>query len=187
MPHFVQTGNSLDYTPLANVAAGAVVKIGNNFFGVAARAILAGELGALGVRGVYAFAKAAGSIDAGAVLFWDAANAVATTTPVENGYIGRAVAAASGSTVHVLLNGSNLGSMTVPDPQAAPAPTAADVTATNLADLALTGTYDDDDDNIEAAVNANRADIAALASNLNAAIADLAALVTKLKATGLLT
>lgn len=207
MPRFVQTGNSLDYTPVSDVAAGAVVKIGNNFFGIAPRAILAGALGALGVTGVYAFAKAAGTIAAGTVLFWDADNEIVTGTPVANGYIGRAVAASSGATVDVLLNGTNLGAMDMPDPQAEPVPTAADVTptvtdaptATNAADVTVTGTYADDDDAIETAVNANRADVAAiltwagkaktdigaLATNLNKGNDDIAAIVAKLKTAGI--
>ena len=65
---------------------------------------------------------------AGAVVYWDADNCVITATAAANAYIGRAIAAASGSTVHVLLNGSNLGAMTTPTPQTAPTPTAADVT-----------------------------------------------------------
>ncbi|NMA46467.1 MAG: DUF2190 family protein [Lentisphaerae bacterium] len=184
MPQFIQTGNSLDYTPAADVAAGAVIQLGDNFFGVAPRAIAAGALGAVSVSGVYAFPKGAGAIAAGAVVYWDADNQVITATAAANAYIGRAIAAASGSTVHVLLNGSNLGAMTTPTPQTAPTPTAADVTPTSIGDVTVTGTYADDDDGIAAGINANRADVATLATNLNKLNDDLAAVVAALKTSG---
>ena len=207
MAKFYQTGNSLDYNADARRLAGAVVKIGNNLFGIAERDIAAGDLGALSVSGVYAMPKGSGTIAAGAVCFWDAGNSQVTTTPVANGYLGRAVAAASVDTVLVLLNGTNIGDVQLPEAQDEPTPTATDVTATvtapaaatNAADVTVTGTYADDDDAIETAVNANRADIAALITwagkaktditALAAAVAaindDLAAVVAKLKTAGL--
>ena len=207
MVRFIQEGRSIDYTPVAAVAAGAVVKIGNNFFGVALRAIAAGELGSLRVEGVVEAPKGSGTIASGAICFWDADNEVVTITPVANGYLGRAAATSSGTTVPILLNGTNLGTVALPEAQTEPTPTAADVTptvtdpaaATNVADVTVTGTYADDDDNIATAINANRADVAALitgaanakadiaslATNLNKINDDLAAVVAALKTAGL--
>ncbi len=78
---FIQEGASIDYTPGADVAAGAVVVQGE-LVGVAVRAISANTLGALAVEGVFDFPKATGggtAITAGAQLYWDDTNDVATT------------------------------------------------------------------------------------------------------------
>lgn len=123
MARFIQEGRSIDYTPQAEVAAGEIVKIGNNFFGVALRGIAAGALGALRVDGVVEAAKGSGTINAGSVCFWDADAENVTTTPVENGYFGRAIEASSGAFVYVLLNGTNIGTVTIPEAQSTPAVT----------------------------------------------------------------
>ena len=70
---FVQDGNSIDYTPSADVTAGAVVVQGD-LVGVAKLDIQAGTLGALAVTGVFDFPKAEGSgegISAGTTVFWN--------------------------------------------------------------------------------------------------------------------
>jgi len=70
---FVQDGNSIDYTPSTDVAAGDVVVQGD-LVGVAKLDISANTLGALAVTGVFDFPKAEGSgegISAGATIFWN--------------------------------------------------------------------------------------------------------------------
>lgn len=206
---YFQQGNSLDYTPTSDVSAGDVIALQNNYWGIAKLDIAANNLGNLAVTGVYQVAKAAGEIAFGALLYWNAGTGKVQTTPIDNAYIGRAASAAGADDVTVLLalNASNLGAVSAPEAQDEPVPTAADVTptvtdapvATNAADVTLTGTYANDDDAIETAVNANRADVAAilawvgkaktdigaLATNLNKINDDLAAVVAALKSAGL--
>ena len=94
---FVQRGDSVDYTPTADVAAGDVVVQGE-LVGVAKVDIPANVLGALAVSGVFDFPKATGTgtaITVGANCYWDAANQRATTTASGNKLIGKAVRAAA--------------------------------------------------------------------------------------------
>lgn len=102
---YVQRGESIDYTPTANIAAGDVVIIGE-IVGIAKLDIPANELGAIAVTGVYDMVKATGEISAGATVYWDATAKNVTTTASENTAIGKAVAAAESSAtiVRVLLN-----------------------------------------------------------------------------------
>ena len=93
---FVQNGQSIDYTPGADVASGDVVVQGE-LVGVAKLDIKANVLGALAVDGVLDFPKDTGSssaISAGAKLYWDAVNEVATTDADggTNKLIGKTVA-----------------------------------------------------------------------------------------------
>lgn len=93
MATFVHDGRGIDYTPAADVASGEVVVMGD-LVGVAPRSIPAGGLGTIAVEGVFDFAKATGAstaIDAGAVVYWDAANEVATETEVGNTRLGKCV------------------------------------------------------------------------------------------------
>ena len=69
---YVQRGESIDFTPTADVAAGDIVKLGN-LVGVAKLDIKAGELGALALCGVYEIATAGAAIEAGAVIHVDPA------------------------------------------------------------------------------------------------------------------
>lgn len=86
-------GNAVDYTPGANVAAGAVVVQGD-LVGVAKRDIPAGSLGALALTGVYEVPKdAAVDIVLGTLLYWDAGNQRVTPTVGSNKLFGRAVTA----------------------------------------------------------------------------------------------
>lgn len=102
---YVQRGESIDYTPTANIAAGDIVIIGG-IVGVAKLDIPANELGAIAVTGVYDMVKATGAITAGATVYWDASAKNVTTTESENTAIGKAVAAAESTDtiVRVLLN-----------------------------------------------------------------------------------
>ena len=93
---FVQEGGAVDYTPGAAVAIGDVVVQGE-LVGVARGPIAAGALGALAVDGVFDFAKATSggsAITAGANVYWDDTNNVATTTASGNKLIGKCVKAA---------------------------------------------------------------------------------------------
>ena len=68
----VAKGDYIDYTPGADVAAGAVVVLGNFVF-VAERAIAANVLGALAVNGIYDIAKVdALAMSVGDAVYWDA-------------------------------------------------------------------------------------------------------------------
>jgi len=111
---FVQDDDIIDYTPNADTPAGTVVVQGD-LVGVTKLDITAGVLGALAVEGIFDFPKAAGAgsdIAAGAKLYWDAADGVATAsansggqTPTTYPYIGKAVspAAAGDATVRTRL------------------------------------------------------------------------------------
>ena len=107
MATFVQDGISIDYTPSSAVTAGDVIVQGT-LVGVAKKDIAASALGALAVSGVFDFAKGVTSgdaITAGAAVYWDADNEVATTTADGNTSLGKAVeaATATATTVRVLM------------------------------------------------------------------------------------
>ena len=98
----VQKGDSIDYTPVANVSAGDVVFIGP-LCGVAKLDIKANELGALAVVGVFDFVKGTVAFSLGEAVYWDAD---AQKAAKSGAYIGVAVAAAlaTDATVRVLIN-----------------------------------------------------------------------------------
>jgi len=102
---YIQRGESIDYTPAADVAAGDIVKLGN-LVGVAKLDIRAGELGALSLVGVYAVTKGNTAFAMGDAIGWDATNkkavAAATTGAIPLG-TAIAAAAATDSTVAVRL------------------------------------------------------------------------------------
>jgi predicted RecA/RadA family phage recombinase len=94
---YVQEGESIDYTPGANVNAGDVIVQGE-LIGVAKLDIVSGKLGALAVAGVFDFAKATGggtAIAIGVNVYWDDTNNVATTTSAGNKLLGKTVRAAA--------------------------------------------------------------------------------------------
>ena len=96
---FIHDGNAIDYTPGSAVAAGDVVVQGD-LVGVAKQPIAADALGALAVRGVFDFPKAAGvgeAIAAGAKVYWDAGDAEAKEDAESgaNKYLGKVAAAAT--------------------------------------------------------------------------------------------
>ena len=103
----IATGNSVDYTPGAAVAAGDVVVLGSRVL-VAVKLIAASALGALASTGAFRFPKGILSGDAiavGVVVYWDAGNEVITTnaaggTNKQAGYT-RLAAAAADATVDV--------------------------------------------------------------------------------------
>ena len=102
---YVQKGDSIDHRPSEAVAAGDVIVVAN-LIGVARLDIAANTLGSLAVVGVFDVVKAAGSIAAGAAVYWDAANHAATTVAAGNPYLGKAIAAAESADelARVLLN-----------------------------------------------------------------------------------
>ena len=96
---YVQVGNSIDYTPDAAVSAGDVV-IQGDLVGVVKLDIAAGALGALAVSGVFDFPKATSegsAIAAGAVVYWDVADAVVKEDSESgaNKFVGATMAAAT--------------------------------------------------------------------------------------------
>ena len=96
---FIHDGDSIDYTPGGNVAAGDVVVQGD-LVGIAKRDIAAGTLGALAVTGVFDVPKATGSgsgIVVGANVYWDEAETVAKTDAEagDNKPFGKTVKAAA--------------------------------------------------------------------------------------------
>ena len=94
---YIQRGESIDYTPAADVAAGDVVKIGN-LVGVAKLDIKPGELGALALVGVYEVLKIGlAEFAPGALVAYDFENGLATSPEISPSakVIGHAVAAAA--------------------------------------------------------------------------------------------
>jgi predicted RecA/RadA family phage recombinase len=96
---YFQEGDSIDYTPGADVAAGDVVVQGD-LVGVSVRPISANALGALAVTGVFDFAKASGggvTFAVGALAYWDDTNnlAVATDGAGANKLLGKCIRAAA--------------------------------------------------------------------------------------------
>jgi predicted RecA/RadA family phage recombinase len=113
---FIQAGHSVDYTPVADVAAGDVVVQGD-IVGVAKTPIAAGVLGALAVTGVFDFPKETGegkTFAAGVKVYWDADNKLAVASAGEGGvnkYVGKSVRAAGASDdiVRVLIDHAVVG------------------------------------------------------------------------------
>ncbi len=109
MADFIQDGRSIDYTPVADVAAGDVIVQGD-LVGVAKVSVPAGHAGALAVEGVFDFDKEAeGGVTfaVGSLAYWDAVNnfAVATDGAGANKLLGKVVLAAgdNDATVRVRL------------------------------------------------------------------------------------
>jgi len=104
---FVHDGNTIDYTPGADVTAGDVIVQGD-LVGIAKLDIKANSLGALAVDGVFDVPKAAGSaINVGTKVYWDATNKLGTTSDGggANKLLGKAIltAASAATTVRVRL------------------------------------------------------------------------------------
>ena len=91
---YYQKGDSIDYTPEANVAAGDVVFLGD-LVGVAKLDIKAGELGALALSGVYRVVKGSETAEAGAPVYWNSESGQATFTQGSNKRMGTLVADAA--------------------------------------------------------------------------------------------
>lgn len=96
----------VDYTPSGDVAGGDVVVVGDVPM-IAHNDIANGELGALAAGGgVYRVPKTvatSSAIAAGANVWWDAGNGVATTTASTHKHLGETVAAAGDDDAFVLV------------------------------------------------------------------------------------
>ena len=108
--HFIQEGDTIDYTPGADVAAGVVVVL-SDLVGITKRDIKANALGALAVMGVFDIAKEGGvgvTFAIGDKVYWDDGNdfAVATDGAGANKLLGKAILAAADAdtTVRVRLS-----------------------------------------------------------------------------------
>ena len=101
---YIQRGESIDYTPEADVAAGDIIKIGK-IVGIAKLDIKAGELGALALTGVYEVAKSSGiAFAAGMEVGWSAADRKAVAAGASGSVkIGLAVALTGASDATVLV------------------------------------------------------------------------------------
>lgn len=93
---YVQRGDAIDYTPMADVAAGDVVVLDNKLVGVAKLDIKAGELGALALTGVYEVTKNSGvAFAAGMEVGWNPTDKKAVAVGASGSVkIGHAVALA---------------------------------------------------------------------------------------------
>lgn len=105
LARYVQKGDSIDYRPAVDIAAGDIIVIAD-LIGVARLDIEANTLGSLAVVGVFDVAKADGMIPAGSTVYWDAGAKKATVVSGSNHYLGKAILAADAEaeTVRVLLN-----------------------------------------------------------------------------------
>ena len=102
---YVQRGESIDYIPEADVAAGDIIKVGS-LVGVAKLDIKAGELGALAVVGVYEIATGGAAVAIGDVVSVDPATGKVVAAGASGAVkFGHAVTAATASdaTVNVRL------------------------------------------------------------------------------------
>ena len=195
MAIYIQEGKFIDYTPTGgDVAAGSVIKLGDDYFGIAIRNIKNGELGALATSGVFEVDTDA-AISAGAKVYWNAGDTKVQAAAISDYYFGRSVLAAAGGKVKVFLNAANIGDFTAIDAQSVPAVTQATVGAlTAEAPDAITADAEDSDNTkliadvseIHTQVAAAVADLDTLKTAVNAAKTDLAELVTTLQATGVL-
>ena len=107
---YIQRGESIDYTPEADVAAGDIIKIGK-IVGIAKLDIKEGELGALAVVGVYEIATGGIAVNPGDLVCVDPATGKVCAESAAGAIkLGHAVtkAATTDTTVHVrLLQGLN--------------------------------------------------------------------------------
>jgi len=88
---FLHDGDSIDYTPMADVAAGQVVVM-TDLVGIAKQPIAANKLGSLAVTGVFELPKStAAGITIGVLCYWDAANQRVSTVETGNTYLGKCV------------------------------------------------------------------------------------------------
>lgn len=102
----IDTGQSIEHTPSADVAPGEVVVAGT-LVGVAPTKIQADSTGDLYVQGKFQMpAKSTDTWGVGASVYWDAAEGELTSTSEDNTLAGRAaVAKTNGQTTNeILLN-----------------------------------------------------------------------------------
>jgi len=107
--NYVNSGEVIDYTPVAAKSAGDVV-VQNGYAGVAPVDLPADVLGSLRVGGAHDFVKVTGAISAGNAVYWDAdadpvsgtaGTGAATTTSSGNTFLGWATEAAGSSDTRV--------------------------------------------------------------------------------------
>lgn len=94
---FVHEGAAIDYTPAVDTPSGTVVVQGD-LVGTTRVDLVAGQLGALAVQGVFDFPKATSGgsgFTVGALAYWDATGELATKTATGNKLIGKAIVAAA--------------------------------------------------------------------------------------------
>ena len=96
---FKQRGDAINHVPTSDVSAGDVV-VQEDLIGIAKLDIKANTLGVLVLTGVFAIPKATGSgeaIAAGAKVYWDETNLLATTDDASgaNKFLGKSILAAS--------------------------------------------------------------------------------------------
>jgi len=106
---FIHDGDSLDFRPVIDYPAGAVVVLADGTIGITRRAIPANNLGALAMRGVFEVPRQAGGIiPMGKRLAWDEANQRATHDLALQGLVPLGIAAAesgdTATTIRVRLN-----------------------------------------------------------------------------------
>lgn len=100
---YIQRGESIDYTPETDVAAGDIVKVGG-LVGVAKLDIKAGELGALALVGIYEITTNSTAIAAGAMVSVDPATGKVCAQDASGAVkFGHAVAAAGAGDSTVLV------------------------------------------------------------------------------------
>ena len=102
---FVQRGESVDFTPSRDVAAGEVLVFGG-LPGVVKTAVKAGSLGSLALTGVYDVEKDGLAVAAGDRLFWDDTRKLATPAAADGVFLGLAAAnsPASSPRARIILN-----------------------------------------------------------------------------------
>lgn len=115
------TGDSIDYTPVAEKAAGTVIVTGTRLVGITPLDIAADELGALDLVGVWRVPKVTGSITLGSALYWDddadplngtAGSGAFTTTSSLGPFAGWAIEASSGNTILMSLQSRDASATT---------------------------------------------------------------------------
>jgi len=102
---FVQRGESVDFTPSRDVAAGEVLVFGG-LPGIVKTAVKAGSLGSLALTGVYDVEKDGLAVAAGDRLFWDDTRKLATPAAADGVFLGLAAANAPATAprARVILN-----------------------------------------------------------------------------------
>ena len=98
---YLHYGDTIDYTPAVDVAAGDVVVLGEQV-AFAKRDIKAGELGSLTIKGIFELPKATGggtALSTGTTAYWDEGSQVVTDDSAAgaNKRIGKTSADASDS------------------------------------------------------------------------------------------
>ena len=100
---FLQAPGTIDHTPASELAAGAVVVVGN-IIGITKTIIPANEMGTINVEGQFRVVKKTGSVAKGDILYWDVdgdpvggtagSGAASTVRASGDKVLGHAVAAA---------------------------------------------------------------------------------------------